>query len=280
MYDHEDAVLWNWHAPTLWNRFVIELARVLASRAGLSERAWRRHVRIAYAKVAEFQARGLVHFHAIVRLDGAEDRAAAPGVDVSSEELCDAIREAAANARLDGDAGNGDPIDIRFGEQLHTRILTSDDTGELRAEQVAAYVAKYSCKSSHEQITTRDAEPGRWRNRGVPEQLVQMAAATLGLSERSGLRELGRWVHMLGFRGHFVTKSRRYSTTLGELRAARAHQDQPTDNANDETAAVLSVWQYLGSGYLNPGDVLLAAGVEASLRVAREALLDLRRGPP
>jgi hypothetical protein len=29
-------------------------------------------------------------------------------------------------------------------------------------------------------------------------------------------------VHMLGFRGHFVTKSRRYSTNLGELRAARA----------------------------------------------------------
>jgi len=38
--------------------------------------------------------------------------------------------------------------------------------------------------------------------------------------------------------------------------------------------------QYLGSGYLYPGAVLLAAGVEASPRVAREALLDLRRGPP
>jgi hypothetical protein len=49
-----------------------------------------------------------------------------------------------------------------------------------------------------------------------------MAAAALRLAERAGLRNLGRWVHMLGFRGHFVTKSRRYSTTLGELRAARA----------------------------------------------------------
>jgi hypothetical protein len=43
---------------------------------------------------------------------------------------------------------------------------------------------------------------------------------------------------------------------------------------------VLSAWQYLGSGYLNPGDVLLAAKVEASIHAAREALLDLRRGPP
>jgi hypothetical protein len=111
-----------------------------------------------------------------------------------------------------------------------------------------------------------------------------MAAAALRLGERPGLRGLGRWVHMLGFRGHFVTKSRGYSTTLGELRAARAtyraQQDQPPDNGDDDSTEVLSVWQYIGSGYLNPGDVLLAAGVEASLRAAREAMLDLRCGPP
>jgi len=286
-YDYEGAVLWNWHAPALWNRFVIELARVLAGRAGLSERAWRTRVRIAYAKVAEFQARGLVHFHAIIRLDGGEDRAARPGVDVSAQELSDAIRQAAVSARLEGDAGDGETIDIRFGKQLDTRILAGDDTGELRAEQVAAYVAKYSCKASHEQITSHDSDPGRWRDRGVPEQLVQMAAATLRLAERLGLRELGRWMHMLGFRGHFVTKSRGYSTTLGELRAARAayraRQDQPPEGGqvnDDDSTVVLSVWQYIGCGYLNPGDVLLAAGVEASLRVAREALLDLRSGAP
>lgn len=43
---------------------------------------------------------------------------------------------------------------------------------------------------------------------------------------------------------------------------------------------MLSVWQYLGCGYLNPADALLAAGVEASLRAAREALLDLRCESP
>jgi hypothetical protein len=43
---------------------------------------------------------------------------------------------------------------------------------------------------------------------------------------------------------------------------------------------VLGVPPVPRSGYLNPGDVLLAAGVEASLRVAREALLDLRARPP
>jgi hypothetical protein len=284
-YDYEGAVLWNWHAPGLWNRFTIELIRVLAARGGMSERAWRQRVRVAFAKVAEFQARGLVHFHAIIRLDGAEDRATAPGITVSPGELCDAIRQAAGRARLYGDAGDGQTTEIRFGEQLHIRVLAGvQDDRELSPGQVAAYVAKYSCKASHEQITTRDTNPDRWRERGIPEQLIAMAAAALRLGERPGLRGLGRWVHMLGFRGHFVTKSRGYSTTLGELRAARAtyraQQDQPPDNGDDDSTEVLSVWQYIGSGYLNPGDVLLAAGVEASLRAAREAMLDLRCGPP
>jgi hypothetical protein len=177
-------VRWNWHTPALWNRFIIELVRVLAARTGLSERAWRQRVRIAYAKVAEFQARGLVHFHAIVRLDGAEDRATAPGVTVSPEELCDAIREAAASAHLDGDAGDDELVELRFGEQLHTGVLAgAEDRCELNPGQVAAYVAKYSCKASHEQITSRDTNPDRWRDRGVPEQLVQMAAAALRLSD-------------------------------------------------------------------------------------------------
>jgi hypothetical protein len=273
--------------PRCGNRFIIELARVLAAQARRSERAWRKHVRIAFAKVAEFQARGLVHFHAIIRLDGAEDRATAPGMLVSPAELCDAIRKAAGRAHLDGDAGDGETIDVRFGEQLHTRVLAGAEDGrELNPGQVAAYIAKYSRKASHEQITSRDSDPARWRERGIPEQLVQMATAALRLTKRPGLRDLGRWVHMLGFRGHFVTKSRRYSTTLGELRAARAtyraNQDQPPDDAQDDsdTTVVLSVWEYLGSGYLNPGDILLAAGVAASLRAGREALLDRRCGPP
>jgi hypothetical protein len=285
-YDYEGAVLWNWHAPALWNRFIVELVRVLATRAGVSERVWRKLVRAAYAKVAEFQARGLLHFHVIVRLDGAEDRADAPGVTVTPMELCDAIGEAAARSSLVRDAGDGQTVRLRFGEQLHTRVLpgAQDGDGELCPQQVAGYVAKYACKASHEQITSRDRDLDGWRERGVPEQLVQMAAAAIGLSQRPGLRGLGGWVHMLGFRGHFVTKSRGYSTNLGTLRADRAayraKQDETGEPVDEEDSIpVVGFWQYIGSGYLNPGDVLLAAGVEASLRAAREALLDAHRGP-
>jgi hypothetical protein len=132
----------------------------------------------------------------------------------------------------------------------------------------------------HEQITSCDAEPDGWREKGVPEHLVEMAGAALRLSERAGLRPIARWVHMLGFRGHFVTKSRGFSTTLGELRAARAayraERDEPAGPDEDSTL-VVAAWEYIGSGYLNPGDVLLAAGVEASIRTGREALRDARR---
>jgi hypothetical protein len=182
--DYEGAVLWNWHAPALWNRFVIELVRVLAAHVGLNEREWRQASAWRMRKVAELQARGLVHFHVAVRLDGAEDRAMAPGVAVSPEELCAAIREAAGRVRLDGDAGHGETVELRFGEQLHTRVRAgADDGGELCAGKVAAYVAKYSCKSSHEQITSRDAKPDSWRKKGVPEHLIEMAGAALRLSE-------------------------------------------------------------------------------------------------
>ena len=50
MYDYEGAVLGNQHAPAMWNRFMIKLVRVFAGRAGLSEREWRKLVRVAYAR--------------------------------------------------------------------------------------------------------------------------------------------------------------------------------------------------------------------------------------
>jgi hypothetical protein len=250
----------------------------------LSEREFRELVRVAYIKAAEFQARGLVHFHAIIRLDDPEDRGLPPGVAITANELAAAIGQAGRRAVVNGDVG-GATVQMRFGKQLHARVVQdgADDDARDRG-QVAAYVAKYSCKGSHEQIMGRGASPEQLREHGVPEQLVQMAMAAIRVSERAGLGAVGQWTHMLGFRGHFVTKSRGYSTTLGELRGARAEWRADRDDAalEDDSTPVLSVWEYVGCGYLNPGDVLLAAGVEASIGVAREALIesgaDHRRG--
>lgn len=98
----------------------------------------------------------------------------------------------------------------------------------------------------------------------------------------AGLR---RWLHMLGFRGHFATKSRRYSTTLGRLRSARrrwqvAQLRRSTRNCGpvtevdhgeypdeDETTLVVGSWVFAGIGWCTEGDAALAA---ESAALARE----------
>ena len=69
-YDYTGSVLFNACAPELWRRFTITLRRTLARRAGLTNKALAAQVRVSFAKVAEYQRRGVVHFHAIIRLDG------------------------------------------------------------------------------------------------------------------------------------------------------------------------------------------------------------------
>ena len=77
---------------------------------------------------------------------------------------------------------------------------------------------------------------------------------------------------MLGYGGHFLTKSRRYSVTFGQLRAARTdhrraqrHPDGERDPwgrpLDDTVVLVLSTWTYAGTGYTpaTPGAELAAA---------------------
>ncbi len=90
---------------------------------------------------------------------------------------------------------------------------------------------------------------------------------------------------MLGFRGHFSTKSRRYSTTLGALRQARADYRAAEEHAalgldddrEPDTVLVLADWQYAGHGH-TPGESVLAATIARDLQLnretAREALRD------
>jgi hypothetical protein len=103
-------------------------------------------------------------------------------------------------------------------------------------------------------------------------------------------RKLRDWAHMLGFRGHFSTKSRRYSTTLGALRQTRADyraaQQRAAlglpdpDDSPEATTLTLAHWTYAGHGY-TPGESWLAATIRRDIQLnretAREALADLRQ---
>jgi integrase/recombinase XerD len=92
-YDYTAAVLFNAWAGDLWRRFTTYLARRLARRLGITQKRLRALVRIRYVKVAEYQARGVVHFHAVIRLD------AETPVDRASDEQIVALLRACLSAR-------------------------------------------------------------------------------------------------------------------------------------------------------------------------------------
>ena len=95
-YDYSAAVVWNAHAPELWRRTTIAIRRRLDKLA----KAHGTRVKLSYAKVAEFQRRGLIHFHAVFRLDGHDpvhpERSVPPDPAFTAEVLAEIIQQAAS----------------------------------------------------------------------------------------------------------------------------------------------------------------------------------------
>ncbi|WP_435867293.1 replication initiator [Streptosporangium canum] len=105
-----------------------------------------------------------------------------------------------------------------------------------------------------------------------------MIYACFGLGDLPGYRDvpLRRWAHMLGYGGHFSTKSRRYSVTLGALRRVRAdHRAEEVrralglpEGAEEREKVVVQRWRYGGSGHRH-GE-LTRQRIAAARRIARE----------
>ena len=121
-YDYESAVLFNAYAADLWRRFTTYLPRQLARRLGITQKRLRALVRIRFVKVAEYQARGVVHFHTVIRLDAPGEDYQPPPPGITADMLCDAIGQAAALATLPIDH-DGQAVTLGFGAQTDTRII-------------------------------------------------------------------------------------------------------------------------------------------------------------
>lgn len=149
-YDYAGAVLWQANAGRLWHRFALELRRELARRGRLPREELADSVRLSYAKVAEYQRRGLVHFHAVVRLDGPAGPAVPPPEWASTALLMDTVRTAAGAVRLA--APGSDVVGrrvLRFGRQIDVRPIAAFGAGEsLNSAAVAGYIAKYATKGA------------------------------------------------------------------------------------------------------------------------------------
>ncbi|MGB8943119.1 MAG: replication initiator [Streptomyces sp.] len=307
-YDYTGAVLWNAHAGALWARFTTYLRRALAAHLGMTQKALNAAVRISFAKVAEYQKRGLVHFHAVIRFDGPDGYTTEPPAWATADALDHAVQTAARRSVLTVESDAIGEREITWGDRIDVREIAALGDGELTDQKVAAYVAKYATKSAegsgtvdrtlvcrpcqglghvrgpdgfHDLCTdcdgTGQAEP--LRDLRVQQHVRQMIRAAWALGHLPEFAELKlwKWAHMLGFRGHFSTKSRRYSTTLGALRdvrrawrtaQARTRAGHPAPEENT-TLVTDSSWQYLASGY-RPGEELLAAHVRHERDQAQE----------
>jgi hypothetical protein len=306
-YDAEAQVLWNALAPELWRRTTIALQRALAREVGVNEASLRRLVRVSYAKVAEFQRRGAIHFHAVLRLDAATvcrcpDCLLPPPEPFDADLLEDALKQAVLAVTVPCPPVD-DGLDryARWGAQLDVHNITRDhdgETGELSAEQVAGYIAKYATKAAESfgagldrRLTGDDLE----HLDRLPAHVAALVRSCWELGARPELDSLRlrAWAHMLGFRGHWSTKSRRYSTTFTALRRARvafakrrrARDGVPLDAwgrpEDDDQVVIVASWVYVGAGFATEGERWLALSAAARAReqrrIAREELTTTTR---
>ena len=264
--DYTSAVLFNAYAGDLWRRFITYLPRHLARLAGITQKELFAQVRIRFVKVAEYQARGVVHFHAVIRLDApGEDYQPPPG-RYTADLLCDAIDQAAAvTLSVEHD---DQVVMLGFGAQTDRRPVRRDtivSTGTpLDAEAVANYIAKYATKTLHapsvpDTRIRHAAEIGVLRCSAHYRAMIT-TAWDLGARQVTGDPRFRQWAHMLGYGGHFLTKSRRYSVTFGQLRAARTnyrraqrHPDgerDPWGRPLDEAVVLITAtWTYAGTDH-------------------------------
>lgn len=303
-YDYDAHVLFTWWAPELWRRFTIALRRQLA--AAIRDAGGDRNlVRVSFVKVVEFQRRAVPHFHAVIRLDGppADDGQPTPppadaGIDAG--RLAALVHQVAAQVSVPVAAPNASSVPVRFGAQTDAQPITpagkigetTSATTELgdpsntaggtvrSPRRVAAYLAKYVCKSV--------AEFGL-----APQRMSPMAIDTLDVREHirailSTLRDLAglpgygpmlAWLHTLGYRGHVSSKSRRFSTTMAALRARRAawrqqhtRTDEPARSCSDDPEGNRVIeWRLQQVGYGTEGDRMLA--VSAAVRAREHRLI-------
>ena len=289
-YDYTGHVLFNALAPELWRRFTIYLPRQLARLAGVTQRQLHREVRVRFVKVAEYQHRGIIHYHTVIRLDAPGQSHQPPPPRFTTQLLDQAIRATVAAVRYDTVAVSGDDQLLRriprSGTQTDVRVIrqtsTLPGTGKaLSAHAVANYIAKYATKAvgapglpDRPVCSAADIDA-----LACSEHYKQLITATWALGKDPAAAALGlnRWTHTLGYRGHFLTKSRQYSVTFTALRRARIdyrraqrHPGGELDpwgrRLDDRIVLTVSTWQYAGTGHANTAERALALAAAARAR--------------
>ncbi|MGF7233914.1 MAG: replication initiator [Frankia sp.] len=284
-FDYPGAVVWNALASRLWAVTRRAIVRNIAGAAGVSVSRLRGLVRVASVRVVEMQARGLVHIHAVIRLDGPGGPGDPPPGWADGDLLVGAVRAAVAESAVtcppltDGRQQLGGQRErlggvVRWGAQLDVAPVRRD-----AVEKVGNYLAKYLTKSvdgggrldrpvrSVKQLYRLGLPPHphrlaltAWRigHDPVAGPAIDRAAGRIVTpATRWGV---ARWAHTYGYGGHWVSKTQTYSTTFTTLRNERATWartarlgENPADSwgrpAGDERTVTVADWRYVGRGH-------------------------------
>jgi hypothetical protein len=316
-YDYTGHLLFNALGPEIWRRFTIYLPRQLARLAGVTQKRLRDEVSVRFVKVAEYQARGVVHYHAVIRLDADGNGYQPPPAQYTAGLLGQAVQRAASVVSCDTialvsqairralppelrDSTLPPVIDpglgriLRFGTQIDTRVIRSagnlPGTGAaLSPQAVANYIAKYATKTISAPGLPRRPLPGPKAidalTCGQHYKRLITTCWQFGKHPDLAVLALNRWTHMLGYRGHFLTKSHSYSVSFTRLRRDRiAHRRQQRHpggekdpwgrDLHDRIVLVAASWQYAGTGHATTAERQLALAAAARARehdrIARE----------
>ena len=203
-----------------------------------------RPVRVPYIAVAEWQARGAVHLHVILRVP--RHRVAALGAERDDARGTVRLRGLEAEAREVTTAVRD--TSVRWGSQIVAEIVGS----ERQRHRVAGYLAKlvqYSVKD----LTKTSAVSASAAMQEHHKRLSAAARAmrcggddvSAGLCAHREHREDASWARQCrslahrqwGFRGHVVRKSRSWSAlTMTECRARRYRRAR-ADAMSDDVAS-------------------------------------------
>ena len=190
--------------------------------------------------MAEFQRRGVVHFHTLWRLDARAMVAAAPPAEFDEQLLVDAITAALPKASVPAEGEDTDPYE--WGREQRSVRSTS----AVPSRRPRAWRAISPATATMYRRRWRRPLPDRERTRAgrlapprarAPHDHRRLARGRL--RRRAHEKRMRRWAHQFGFGGHRFTKSRRFSTTFKALREARAqHSPGLSATAVDASAKV------------------------------------------
>ena len=145
----------------------------------------------------------MIHFHAIIRLDGPAGPTTAAPAWATLDILTVSIAQAASAVHLDLPAVIGLPArTAHFGREHDIRPIAAN--GDMTDTKVAAYVAKYATKAAEctGTLDRRITPADRLADLPIRDHARRLIAECLRLDRVPALQDLRltAWAHMLGFR--------------------------------------------------------------------------------